>query len=537
MMTWQVAAKQVGLKQAGWALMGGVSVAAMLVMTTPAAADGAQEDLGIEEIIVTTQKRAQNLQKIPLAVSSLSSRELDTLNIYNPVDLGDKIPGLNITKTEGYRRIVTIRGVGNESPQNAGSRPGVSFHIDGVFIVDDVSLQADLLDVDHVEVLRGPQGTLFGQNSTGGMINVVTKKPDLEEVSGNASLTIGNYSTANVRGSINVPIASTLAVRFALSHREHEGFTENLAIPGRKLDDENNDTFRTQVLWQPAESFSFLAQWQHFNTNTNGPAQKGTLDLSSSDPRKLSHDLLVSFKFSNDIVSGIANWETSVANIKTIVSYQNADLDRRVDTDRTALTANDPAPLPIVGAIDTVGEAPIRQADLRLEQMFEHYTAELNITSVPGDLPVDWILGAFYMNTRVNSKTTSFADFGRDGNPLDMSLPVPVIFFNADLDFVNDDIRRRDSYSFYGQLTWHVTDDLRATGGVRYSRDEVNNDRCSFQCRTGQAAPKKAILNDNAWTGKFSLEGDITDDNLAYASISKGYKPGGGNSTFNDFVT
>ncbi|RME63711.1 MAG: hypothetical protein D6782_09715, partial [Alphaproteobacteria bacterium] len=155
------------------------------------------DDFALEEIVVTAQKREESIQSIALAVSALGGRELDAMNIYNPVDLGDRVPGLNMFKSEGYRRIVTIRGVGNESPQNAGSRPGVSFHIDGAFIVDDVFLQADLLDVDRVEVVRGPQGTVFGQNSTGGTINVVSKRPQFDEISGGGDVTFGSYSTIN----------------------------------------------------------------------------------------------------------------------------------------------------------------------------------------------------------------------------------------------------------------------------------------------------------------------------------------------------
>lgn len=490
----------------------------------------------LEEIVITSEKFEKKLQEVPLAVSVLLERDIELRKISDLADLSGKVPGLNVAKSEGYRRPVTLRGAGNESPQNAGSRPGVSFHVDGVFIPEDAFLTQDFLDVTRIEVVRGPQGTLFGQNSTGGTINVITGKPIVDFNYGDISYTVGDYNTNNFEGNWNLPISRAMAARFSYGHREHDGYTKNLAIPGHDLDDADNDKFRAQLLWAPSPNFSALFAWQRFENDINGPAQKGTLDFSSNDPRKLSHDLKESYSLSNDMFSATFEWDLQSAMVKAILSKQTADMDRVVDGDRTALTANDPAPLPQIGAIDTLGEAPIRENYLRLRQEFDHKTAEINISSVPQKhATLDWIAGIFYLDGELGSNTLSFADFGRDGDPLNLNIPTGNVFANADIDFINDDIRRRDSYSVYGQTTWHFTRDLRGIIGFRYTEDKVDNDACSFNCLNTRQ-PRHDKLDDEATTGKLALEYDLADAHMAYFSISRGYKPGGANSTFNDFV-
>ena len=139
----------------------------------------AQEN-AIEEVFVTAEKRSESVQDISQAVTAISSDEIESKNITSFVDLSAIVPGVTVAKNEGYKTVISIRGVGNETNQNAIAAPSVAFHMDGIFIASPFSLQTDFIDVDRIEVLRGPQGTLFGQNSTGGVINVVSKKPFME---------------------------------------------------------------------------------------------------------------------------------------------------------------------------------------------------------------------------------------------------------------------------------------------------------------------------------------------------------------------
>jgi len=134
------------------------------------------QDNVIEEVFVTAEKRSESLQDISQAVTAISDQDIESKNIQSMVDLSAIVPGVTVAKNEGYKTVISIRGVGNETNQNAIAAPSVAFHMDGIFIASPFALQTDFIDVDRIEVIRGPQGTLFGQNSTGGAINVISKK-------------------------------------------------------------------------------------------------------------------------------------------------------------------------------------------------------------------------------------------------------------------------------------------------------------------------------------------------------------------------
>ena len=153
----------------------------------------ASADRILEEIVVVAEKRDENLKDLSQAVTVLSGEELDQKNITTFVDLSAIAPGVTVAKNEGYKTIISIRGIGNETNQNAIAAPSVALHMDGIFVASKFSLRTDFIDLERIEVLRGPQGTLFGQNSTGGTINVISKKPTLDEVSGKVDLTLGDY--------------------------------------------------------------------------------------------------------------------------------------------------------------------------------------------------------------------------------------------------------------------------------------------------------------------------------------------------------
>ena len=136
----------------------------------------------IEDVIVTAEKRSESVQDISQSVTAITEDDLDAKNINSFVDLSAIVPGVTVAKNEGYKTVISIRGVGNETNQNAIAAPSVAYHMDGIFIASPFSLQTDFIDVERIEVLRGPQGTLFGQNSTGGAINVISKKPSTEGI-------------------------------------------------------------------------------------------------------------------------------------------------------------------------------------------------------------------------------------------------------------------------------------------------------------------------------------------------------------------
>ena len=175
--------------------------------------------------MVVAEKRDESLQDVSQAITAITDFDLETRNINSFVDLSALAPGLTVSKNEGFKTVVSIRGVGNETNQNAVAAPSVAYHMDGIFIASPFSLQTDFIDVERIEVLRGPQGTLFGQNSTGGAINVISKAPSFDSLEGKADVTLGNYGLTKTRASINIPFSDALASRTSLSLTSRDGFS------------------------------------------------------------------------------------------------------------------------------------------------------------------------------------------------------------------------------------------------------------------------------------------------------------------------
>ena len=201
----------------------------------------------IEEVFVTAEKRSESLQDISQAVTAISDQDIESKNIESMVDLSAIVPGVTVAKNEGYKTVISIRGVGNETNQNAIAAPSVAFHMDGIFIASPFALQTDFIDVDRIEVIRGPQGTLFGQNSTGGAINVISRKPSMEEYLGKSDITFGNYGLTKLRSSNNIPLADNVASRISFAITERDGFSDNI-FTGQDLDDASSVSLRGDFL-------------------------------------------------------------------------------------------------------------------------------------------------------------------------------------------------------------------------------------------------------------------------------------------------
>ena len=512
------------------------AVTSALLLGTSFTINAQEQTDQLETIIVTAQKSEQSLQEVPDAVSVVEGSALDQLNVANIFDLSDQVPGLVVSSVQGYRPSVSIRGVGNEIPDNAGTKQAVAYHIDGVFMANDYALWADLVDIDRVEVTRGPDGTIYGNSSTGGAINVHTKKPEFINGDGSVSATMGQYDTMNFRGATTLKLDDNLAVRLSGSHREHDGFTENRALThDYRLDDKNDTTVRAQLRWQPTQDFDIQLQHMQFSSDTNGPALKGNFDLISNDPRVVYHDTREYYKLDMDMTSLHMHYAMDWAQLRGIFSQQNYDMRRRLDMDRSSLTANDPAPFPLSDGEEptSLGQVPIPEFIGNLRQEDESYTAEINLISPDATADLTWLVGAFYLDTEIFSNTRNFYDGGRDGNPVSEVVAGPNVFDNnADIDFINSDFRNFQSYSVFGQVSYALTDALRMTTGLRYTNNEFSDERCSLNC-VPTRSPITSTPSDETdnVTGKFALDYQFTERTMGYASVASGVKPAGSNSS------
>ena len=368
------------------------------------------QDSFIEEVFVTAEKRSESLQDISQAVTAISDEDIENKNITSFVDLSAIVPGVTVAKNEGYKTVISIRGVGNETNQNAIAAPSVAFHMDGIFIASPFSLQTDFIDVERIEVLRGPQGTLFGQNSTGGVINVISKKPSMEGYLGKSDITFGNYGLTKFRSSNNIVLGSSTAARFSISTTERDGFSENL-VTGQDLDDDSNLSLRADFLTEFGNSSSLRFFGQFFEVDRNGSAMKG-IDDPSPDPRDLSQDSISNHELTSKIFAAIYESDLGYANLKIMASIQEDDISVTRDNDRHNF--GDP-----VLAIPGLGDgATYQRAEFRPEtSLVDTTTFEINLVSnepaVGGKL--DWTIGAFYMDHEIENHIRGYRDNDLDG--------------------------------------------------------------------------------------------------------------------------
>ena len=492
----------------------------------------------IEDVIVTAEKRSESVQDISQSVTAITEDDLDAKNINSFVDLSAIVPGVTVAKNEGYKTVISIRGVGNETNQNAIAAPSVAFHMDGIFIASPFSLQTDFIDVERIEVLRGPQGTLFGQNSTGGAINVISKKPSTGGYSNSSDITLGSYAQTKFRSSSNIPLSDKLATRFSFSTNKRDGFSEN-TVTGQELDDANSLSIRSDWLYELSDVSTLRVFGQYFEIDRNGSAMRG-IDDTSGDARRLSQDTISNHDLTSMVVAAIYENDLGFANLKVMASIQDDDISVTRDNDRHNFGD-------LVGVIPGLGSgATYQRAEFAPEtSIVETNTFEINLVSnEPIFGALDWTVGAFYMEHDIENHIRGYRDNNNDGqityecsSPLavigscyehDYGIPGRFAVFDAEYDFVTDAFPSRESYSIYAQTTYSFNDDFRLVSGIRYSEDTFTTNVSNFY----NVDVFEAAGEVDKVTGKIVGEYDLSDQTMAYWSISQGFKPGGSNLTY-----
>ena len=490
-----------------------------------------------EEVIVTAEKRNESLQSVSQAVTAITDSELENKNINSFVDLSSIVPGVTVAKNEGYKTVISIRGVGNETNQNAIAAPSVAYHMDGIFIASPFSLQTDFIDVKRIEVLRGPQGTLFGQNSTGGAINVISNVPNSDEMFSKADLTIGDYGLRKVRATTNLPISNSVSTKFSFSTTERDGFSENI-VTGQDLDDASNISIRSDWMIELSDTSSLRIFGQYFDVDRNGAAIRG-IDDQSSGMRKLSQDTISKQELTSSVFAVIYENDLGYANLKVLASTQEDDILVVRDNDRHNF-GDSVLSIPGLGADATYQRAEFNPETSKVDTK----TLEVNLISNEPALngKLDWTVGAFYMEHEIENHIRGYRD--NDDNPEfryvcgepfanpsycyqhDPSNPFAV--FGADFDFVTDAYPSRESYSLYAQTTYSMTETARLVSGLRYSKDTFKTDVTNFFT----VESFKAKGTSDEVTSKITGEYDLGEATMVYVTFSKGFKPGGSNLTF-----
>lgn len=467
----------------------------------------------LEEITVTAEKSETALQTTPIAITAISADQLGQANIRSVLDLDKQVPGMTVSDSGAFPLVVTIRGVGFEGFQNNSAQPGVAVVQNGVYIASPANLTASFVDLAQIEVLRGPQGTVNGQNADGGALNITTTAPKLGMFAASGEASYGSYNYYRARGAVNLPIGDTFAIRAALQREAHDGWLKAPNMPGsdKTVADQQTWSGRVNALWEPTDRLSFNVWADFYNNDSSGLAVRNMFD-PNPDPRTTSNDYPTPQKVRSQTVAGTVAYDFDFATLKSITSYQNADYS----------TAGSGDLLSFDQAVDLYGvkdQLPIN------DRTSKSWTQELNLASSDGG-DLDWILGAFYLRTKghysvfeVQQSTPVPYTPNFDPTPAELGA-----LWGAGLAFVSLSDSVHESAAAYGQATYHVSDSLRLTGGLRYSWDD------SFApTSTYYQPPVDLHTSFTAITGKAVVEADIAPGSLVYGSFSTGVKPGGTN--------
>lgn len=571
------------------------------------AQDDADKKPALEEIIVTATKREKSLQDVPIAVSAVSGAALERSAIRDIRDLQAMVPAMNVTQSAAsYQTVLLIRGIGT-SGFNPGLEPSVGVYVDGVYRSRTGSAIGDFLSLERAEVLRGPQSTLFGKNTSAGVLSLATTKPQFE-FGGKASITYGNFNQQVFKGTVTGPlIADKLAVRLSGSTNNRDGFVTNL-YDGSDVNDRDRYAMRAQVLYTPTEEFSLrvIGDYSEIDERccaapyiVNGPTMGAIAFLGGRVPlvtdhkeRVISFDGLMSSTMQDQGISAEMNYDFANMTLTSISAYRDYESDMNIDADFTDRSI-----------IQNNGE----YTDLTI------FTQEIRLTST-GENKLDWLVGGFY--SKQNLDATDKVQYGSDTagywnvlttspddvltatsgatSAIEAGLGFPAgTFFPAGGGMVQERFMTKSkSIAVFGQFDFHATDKLTVTLGARYTKEDkdaagefdINDTFSALNLRTlenliitpqinaGLAGFPQAFIDDcvvngctlppsfgsividpalgameglsgiqlfkprpnfdrsrseDKLTGNITVTYDVNEDINTYATVSRGYKAGG----------
>lgn len=437
-----------------------------------------------DEIIVTASKREQTLQEVPIAVSVVDDRAIEQSNVQDLFDLQTMVPSLRISQLQAASQTnFIVRGFGNGA-NNPGIESSVGVFIDGVYRSRSAAAILDLPVLERVEILRGPQSTLFGKNVSAGAISITTKKPQFEW-GGNVEASYGKFDEVIFKGSLTGPLSDNLAFRISGSTNNRNGYYTNV-IDGSDLNERDRWSVRADVLFEPTDNVSFRVIGDYNKIDEvccgtiqllNGPVTAfaigapppvglgKTIDSAADRDYSVAFDQRVTNKLTGKGVSGQLDWDFGGAALTSITAYREQSDTSETDADFSA------------AAIITNPQA----------REFQTFTQEIRLAST-GDNRLDWLVGGFYFNEDVassrdvifGSDARGFADAltGLLGSPgalgateAALSLPAGTFFANGAGVF-GDYQLDNESYSIFGQLDLHLTERLTLSGGVAYLNDK-----------------------------------------------------------------
>ncbi len=545
-------------------------------------------DFALEEVVVTAQKRAQSLQDVPISVSAVNEDQMRNAGIESIQDVKMLVPTLNIYTTGmPTRTSIKIRGAGTNAA-DPSLEPSVGVFVDGVYMPRTVYGLSDLVDVERIEVLMGPQGTLYGKNTNAGVLSVTTKGAPTE-LEGSAEATMGNYNKRDARFSIGAPINDELGYRFGAVVRNRDGIMKDINS-GEDYNEIDKQSYRGQLFWEPGEQLSVRAIGYYSKSQGSTAVTDNNFDSGSSNPLQLGN--LGTLQLIADLIPGTGAIDTVDDNYKASVDVVDdtklevkggsVQLEYYLANGVTFTSISSYQEWEMSGFESDVDSTPLDLLSTLSQTSDESFGQEFRFTSAGGET-IDWLGGFYYFNSdmEIGSKDVPFATFGADMAVADpvfdafsggawTSLPPAGLNFSgsAGHSFTNWSNHQSESVALFGQTTWNITDTTNITLGLRYAKEEKDfemqsnaydatgtsyediggllggaqhlNALFSGVCQL-KTAPDLACspimleddMSDGNITGMISVNHFI-GDTMIYATVATGTKSGGFNGNFGD---
>lgn len=469
----------------------------------------------LEEVFVTAQKRVESIQSIPMTVTAFSEDKIHALRINGLEDVVSLTPSLGVADFGPASPNLTMRGIGS-TDRDAGSDRSVVVFVDEVYMGRAGGSAFDLFDLERIEVLHGPQGTLFGKNVVGGAIHYISKKP-IAETDAYLHVGVGNYNFLETRGMFNVPLAENVNSRFSFSTRDRDGFQTNLRT-GNDVDTADNVSARGQIQFTPSDDLTVLLSADVSRDRIFGISRKiapasGLTDFlgffPDPDPRKVQTN--VDGFFDRDIFGSSArlDWDTAIGTFTSLSAYRNVDFTHSQDV----------VGVPLDSSFDANGKP---RGFLSVDNTTEDYdmlSQEFRLSSLPSDEKWIWVAGVFF--SKEDTSRLSIRDRSLLGSTSKSS-------------FDQNNVTK--SAAIFGQVTYAATERLNLTLGGRYTNDkkdfglEVTDASGGTADTLNPATEEFSIVTDESWnefTPKFVVDFFATPSAMLYGSVSKGYKSGG----------
>jgi iron complex outermembrane receptor protein len=472
--------------------LGGVH-APVLAQSTGAAAQGVPpESAGLEEIVVTAQKRGENLQAVPITVNAVTAAQVEAMGIRTTDQLMTATPGLIFTKQPAGPQIF-LRGVGTKGTQT-GEEGANAVYVDGVYQGNLPGAIFDLSNIERVEVLKGPQGTLFGRNATGGAINVITADPP-SSAAFDGRIGYGNYETVELLAHAAGPLSESVAADASvLDRKQNEGWGTDLTT-GEEIYKDDEFYARSKFLLELGDSTHLRLSMSasHVNDSTRGAFLPipGAVTVGGGVHRGGFFDAVSNFQPDTKVArydgSATLNQKFSGFELVNITSYADTKLHFTLDQDGS----------------------PTAVVDATLDSRDKQFTNELQIQSLPSS-DIKWIAGAFYLHATAATVPLRLAGLSQGA----------ALFTNR---FVT---QTTDSIAGYAQVTAPVTDSTNVTGGIRYTQDQRKLE-ARDETAIGSLIYPTIERKYPKPTYRAAIDQKLGEDILGYVSYNRGFKSGG----------